>query len=106
MPTFQQYSLLTAIPVIAASVFWYSWLLQLGTDFYSTWNLSAVSSPQVQLAQGLIVGTILDNKFPEPIEAFIGLPYAQSPTDERRFRRAVPLPESSETFEARTYGPM
>jgi triacylglycerol lipase len=106
MPSFQQYLLLTALPVVGVSVFWYSWLLELGTSFYSTWSLSPISSPEVRLSQGLVIGTVLDNKFPAPIEAFMGLPYAQAPTGERRFRRAVSLPHSDSTFESKSYGPM
>ena len=42
----------------------------------------------------------------QPIDAFMGLPYAEAPVGDRRFRRAVPLPESSKTFKAQAYGPM
>ena len=56
--------------------------------------------------QGLVIGTILDDNFPAPIEGFLGLPYAQSPVGERRFRRAAPLPASNETLQATKYGPM
>jgi triacylglycerol lipase len=60
----------------------------------------------VRISQGLVIGMVLDNKFPAPIEAFMGLPYAQAPTGDRRFRRAVQLAESNNTFKAQNYGPM
>ena len=64
------------------------------------------SSPEVKLPQGLVVGTVLDHGFPTAVEAFMGLPYAQAPTGDRRFRRAVPLPDSISKFEAKSFGPM
>lgn len=106
MPAFQQFLLLTALPVIGVAVFWRSWLLELATPFLSTWSSDLIISPQVMLSQGLVIGTALDHKFPAPIDAFMGLPYAKAPTGDRRFRRAVSLPASNATFQAKKYGPM
>ena len=74
------------------------------TSFSPLWNSSAL--PQVKISQGLVIGTILDQNFPGPIDAFMGLPYAEAPIGDRRFRRAVPLPNSNQTFKAQAYGPM
>jgi acetylcholinesterase len=107
MPSFQQYAFLTALPVVVGvAVFWYTWLLELATPFISPWSSPSTTLPQVKLSQGLVIGTILDHKFPAPIEAFMGLPYAEAPIGDRRFRRAVALPASNSTFEAKNYGPM
>ena len=106
MPSLQQYILLTAVPILGVTVFWYSWLLQIATSFLSSWDSQSFAPPQVRLAQGVVVGTNLDHKFPAAIEAFMGLPYAQAPTGDRRFRRAVPLPASDTIFNAKNYGPM
>jgi triacylglycerol lipase len=98
--------LFAAVPVLGVSVFWYSWLLELANPFLSAWTHYSTTSPQVKLSQGLVVGTILDHKFPAPIEAFMGLRYAESPTGDRRFRRAAPLKASNITVNAKKYGPM
>ncbi|KAK7052848.1 hypothetical protein VNI00_004167 [Paramarasmius palmivorus] len=69
------------------------------------WFLSD-PAPQVASVQGLIIGTVLDNpSWPGAIEAFRGIPYALAPTGERRFRPAVPVPESDETIWATDFGP-
>ena len=107
MPSFQQYLLLTALPVLGVSALWSSWRLEIVAPFLSTWNkTNSITSPQVKLSQGLVVGTVLDHNFPAPIEAFMGVPYAEAPIGDRRFRRAVPLPTSNVTFEAKKYSPM
>lgn len=106
MPSIQQFLFLTAFPILGVTIFWYSWLLEITTPFVSRWNSHSSTSPQVKLAQGLIIGTILDHKYAAPIEGFMGLPYAEAPTGDRRFRRAVPLPASNSKFEAKKYGPM
>ncbi|EKD19761.1 uncharacterized protein L3040_001893 [Drepanopeziza brunnea f. sp. 'multigermtubi'] len=99
MPSTVQILFLAALPILGVAVF-FTWVQ---TSFSPLWDTSS-SAPQVKISQGLVVGTILDNKFPAPIEAFMGLPYSQPPTGERRFRRAVPLPESDKTFKAQEYG--
>jgi len=105
MPSIVQVLFLGALPVIGIAIFWTSWIQEFTNSHLSKWyNFS--SFPQVKISQGIVVGTILDNKFPAPIEAFMGLPYAQAPTGDRRFRRAVPLAESNHTFKAQKYGPM
>jgi acetylcholinesterase len=106
MPSIHQFLLLTAVPILGVTVFWYSWLVEIATPFLALWTPHSLALPQVKLTQGIIVGTVLDHKFPAPIEGFMGVPYAEAPTGDRRFRRAVALPASNSTFEAKKYGPM
>jgi triacylglycerol lipase len=105
MPSITQVLVLGALPIIGFAIFWSSWIQELTTSHLPKWYTFS-SFPQVKISQGVVVGTILDNKFPAPIEAFMGLPYAQAPTGDRRFRRAVPVVESNHTFNAQKYGPM
>lgn len=104
MPLIISLSFLTALPIVGIAIFWSSWFGDLNNSVFPAWTSSV--TPQVKLSQGLVIGTVLDNKFPAPIDAFMGLPYAQSPTGDRRFRRAFPLPDSNLTFRAQKYGPM
>jgi acetylcholinesterase len=96
---------LVSLSVIGLAIFWSSWLQGPTRPFVPGWS-QLLKGPQVKIAQGYVVGTILEKNFPGPVEAFMGLPYAQPPTGNRRFRRAEPLPESDVTFKAQEYGPM
>ncbi|XMA16453.1 hypothetical protein WAI453_009244 [Rhynchosporium graminicola] len=101
MPSPAQMIFLAALPIIGMYVYFSTWF----RDYFPpTWNPPLL--PQVKIAQGLIVGTVLDHRFPAPIDAFMGLPYAEAPIGQRRFRRAVPLPRSNRTIKAQAYGPI
>lgn len=102
MPPPQQLVLLAILPLCLA-LFFQSQIQEVAQTIWSTWSSSAVA-PIVVLPQGKVVGKVLDHHYPEPIEGFMGLPYAQPPTGDRRFRRAVPLPPSSTTYKATHYG--
>ncbi|KAL3417402.1 carboxylesterase [Phlyctema vagabunda] len=94
---------LSVLPLIGLAIFFYTPLQSVFQDLsQSIPFLSA--APQVRLSQGLVIGTILKNDFPEPVEAFLGFPYAQAPLGDLRFRRAHALPESNATFIAKEYG--
>jgi acetylcholinesterase len=101
MPSLTQFLFLAALPIIAVAVLWSPF----SQDLQIPWSFSS-NDPQVSLTQGLVIGTNLNDKFPAPIEAFMGLPYSQPPTGDRRFRRAVPLPASNDSIKAQKYGPM
>lgn len=62
--------------------------------------------PAVTLKQGIVVGRLLENgTFPEPIEGFMGIPYALPPINDRRLRPAEPVRKGHETIEAFNIGP-
>ncbi|KAK3387066.1 Alpha/Beta hydrolase protein [Podospora didyma] len=68
---------------------------------------SAASGPTVALAQGTYSGLVMpaSNVFPKAVEAFRGVPYADTTAGQNRFRPPVPLPASSKTFDAVVFGP-
>ncbi|OJJ45199.1 hypothetical protein ASPZODRAFT_152914 [Penicilliopsis zonata CBS 506.65] len=63
------------------------------------------SPPSVVLPQGRLLGTTLTDALPCRITAFLGVPYALPPVGERRFRRPVKVPASTDTVDASRYGP-
>lgn len=92
--------LFAAIPVLLAALFLYS------PDARNTILGGSNPHPSVTIKQGTIVGKLLDDgKFPEPIEGFMGIPFALPPVNDRRFRPAVPVPEGNGTLEAFFMGP-
>jgi carboxylesterase type B len=64
-----------------------------------------MARPSVTLPQGKVVGVQLDDKFPQPVDAFLGIPYARPPVGDLRFRPAERLPNSTATIDASKYGP-
>ncbi|KAF7716074.1 Carboxylic ester hydrolase [Penicillium ucsense] len=67
---------------------------------------STNAQPTVFLSQGRVIGTQLNDSFPTTVDAFLGVPYAQPPTGDRRFRPAQKLSPSNDTINATQYGPM
>lgn len=49
------------------------------------------SRPQVILPQGTVLGVRERGPYPHTVECFKGIPYAQQPTDDRRFRPPIKL---------------
>ncbi|KAK8092935.1 hypothetical protein PG999_014522 [Apiospora kogelbergensis] len=47
------------------------------------------SRPRVTLPQGTVVGVTQRGAYPNPVDAFLGIPYALPPTGDRRFRPPV-----------------
>lgn len=68
---------------------------------------TSASVPVVRLRQGIYKGKTnpANGNHPKSIESFLGIPYAQDTSGENRFRPAVPVPDSSATFDAVTFGP-
>lgn len=66
---------------------------------------SKTKSPSVFLPQGTVVGVQLDNAFPQPVNAFLGIPYALPPVGDLRFRLPVKVPTSNKVIDASKYGP-
>lgn len=60
--------------------------------------------PLVTLPQGILRGTVQADGFPQPVECFLGFPYAQPPVGDLRFRPPVPIKPSAEIFDASRYG--
>lgn len=95
----QTWLLVTAIPVLAV-------LLAYFPNARDAIFGSSDPHPAVTIRQGTIVGKLLDDgKFPEPIEGFMGIPYALPPVNGRRFRPAEPVPDGNGTLEAFYMGP-
>lgn len=63
--------------------------------------------PRVTLPQGTVVGVRETGAYPNPIEAFKGIPYALPPTGDRRFRPPVPVGPSpaATVIDASQFGP-
>ncbi|KAK4197182.1 Alpha/Beta hydrolase protein [Triangularia verruculosa] len=64
------------------------------------------TAPAVELKQGVYIGTtnFKAPRFKKSVEAFRGIPYAQTTGGENRFRPPQPLKPSTETFQATEYG--
>ncbi|KIW79393.1 hypothetical protein Z517_06005 [Fonsecaea pedrosoi CBS 271.37] len=63
-----------------------------------------VQSPIVTLPQGKLKGIVQTDGLPQPVECFLGCPYAQPPVGALRFRPPAALEPSTETFDASSYG--
>ncbi|KAI1065218.1 hypothetical protein LB507_001167 [Fusarium sp. FIESC RH6] len=89
---------LAALPVILAAAF---------TAYPNGFGRSGPEpAPSVTIKQGHIIGKFVDDgTFPEPLEGFMGIPYAVPPVGEKRFRHAEPVGASNETIEAYYLGP-
>ncbi|OBS24250.1 hypothetical protein FPOA_04796 [Fusarium poae] len=60
----------------------------------------------ISLPQGKLVGVKLDDSLPQPVDAWLGVPYALPPTGDRRFRPPVKVSSSPDTvIDASKYGP-
>jgi hypothetical protein len=90
---------LAALPVILAAV------LTAYPDVFRS-SSGPEPAPSVTIKQGTIIGKFVDDgTFPQPLEGFMGIPYAIPPVGERRFRPAEPVAASNETIEAYYLGP-
>lgn len=67
---------------------------------------TAASAPAVTLRQGRYIGVNLpvEYRFPKAIEAWRGIPFAQTTGGENRFRPPKALPDSDQTFQAVKFG--
>ena len=93
--------LFTAIPVLIAAI-----LAYVSNVRSSIPGLSRTQHPSVTIRQGTIVGRMVDDgTFPEPLEGFMGIPYALPPVNDLRFRPAVPVPSANGTYQAFYLGP-
>lgn len=67
-------------------------------------NSEKACRPVISLHQGSLEGIVRSEGFPQPVECFLGFPYAQPPLGNLRFRPPVPLKPSTSTFDASRYG--
>ncbi|KAJ5673528.1 hypothetical protein N7507_002655 [Penicillium longicatenatum] len=63
------------------------------------------SPPSVTLRQGHVIGTRKEETTPQPVDAFLGVPYALPPIGERRFKPAEKVNASRDTIDASKFGP-
>ncbi|KAK7458144.1 hypothetical protein VKT23_010052 [Stygiomarasmius scandens] len=59
-----------------------------------------LAGPSVKLDSATVTGTSLQG-----IDRFLGIPFAEPPTGNNRFRQPVPIPEYTTSFDASTMGP-
>lgn len=60
--------------------------------------------PAVTLSQGIILGIQIDKEYPQPLDLFLGIPYANPPVGKNRFKLPEKVQKSSDTFDASEYG--
>jgi acetylcholinesterase len=58
----------------------------------------------VELRQGTIWGVEVDTGYPQTLEQFLGIPYAQPTGGENRFKPPIPVNSSTEIFHALHFG--
>lgn len=92
------------LPLAVAGICAYLWTGQNGASQSTQSKYSPTAS--VTINQGNIIGRLVtDGTFPEPLEGFMGIPYALPPVGQLRFRHAVPVPSGNGTLEAFKLGP-
>ncbi|TID25847.1 putative carboxylesterase family protein [Venturia nashicola] len=95
-------SWLIVLPVLVAAWLNYPALQQ----SLQQWMGVAVASPVVTLPQGRLTGKyMIGGSWPNPVESFMGIPYALPPVGHLRFANPVPVGNSSKTFEVTEFGP-
>ncbi|PNP83804.1 hypothetical protein FNYG_02492 [Fusarium nygamai] len=63
-------------------------------------------TPTISLPQGKLVGVKLSESLPQPVDGWMGVPYALPPTGDLRFRLPVKVPASPDkVIDASEYGP-
>lgn len=66
---------------------------------------SKIERPTTRLKQGMYRGTLLRGaEYPQCLEAYYNIPYAQSTAGSNRFRPPVPIEPSNQSFDASKWG--
>lgn len=60
--------------------------------------------PSVEIRQGKILGQEVSIGYPQPLEAFLGVPFAQDTSGENRFKPPVLVNASKKEFDASEFG--
>lgn len=98
----QYLSWLIVLPALAAALLNYPALQQ----SLKQWMGVTVAGPVVTLPQGKLTGKHMsEGSWPNPVEGFLGVPYALPPVGNLRFANPVPVGKSSNTFDATEFGP-
>ncbi|WQF81194.1 Putative carboxylesterase, type B, carboxylesterase type B, alpha/Beta hydrolase [Colletotrichum destructivum] len=95
------------LPLAAAGLLGYLWAGP-NNGFTTNQHTGSKYSPaaSVTINQGTVLGRLVtDGTFPEPVEGFMGIPYALPPVGQLRFRHAVPVPSGNDTLRAFELGP-
>lgn len=66
--------------------------------------MASNTRPSVKLPQGEILGIQMEDGFPHPIDAFLGIPYAMPATGENCFKPAQKIEESRGIIDGSKYG--
>jgi len=77
------------------------WLLRLDTGTLHL--IPTMPRPRVSTRQGTVIGIEVEQGYPQPLEQFLGIPYALSTDGERRFSPPVPV-SLVKVFDASKYG--
>lgn len=82
------------------------WLVSVLAVLISAFLYSQIKPLAVNLPQGTFTGIVLHEQgYSTAINAFLGIPYAQPPVGDLRFRPPVSVEASLKKFDATRYGP-
>lgn len=93
------------IPLVLAAANFASLQQQVLGSVQRFLGFDTAALPVVTISQASLVGTVIENDFLVPVEAWLGIPYAQSPTNSLRFAKPQPVAPSNKTFSAQSFGP-
>lgn len=95
---------LLVLPIVVAAIFNYPSVQLSVQKLLTGWTSTTPIS--VTLPQGTLLGKIMDHgPWPNPVEGFLGVPYALPPLGDLRFADPVAVESSNQTFEATEFGP-
>lgn len=93
------------IPLVLAAANFASLQQQVLSSVQRFLGLETAALPVVTISQASLIGTVIEDDFPVPVEVWLGIPYAQSPNNSLRFAKPQPVAPSNKTFSAQSFGP-
>ncbi|KAG9570780.1 alpha/beta-hydrolase, partial [Aureobasidium melanogenum] len=93
------------IPLVLAAANFASLQQQVLGSVQRFLGFETAAGPVITISQASLVGTVIENDFPVPVEAWLGIPYAQSPIKSLRFAKPQAVAPSNKTFSATSFGP-